>query len=224
MDIINEPLDRRIQVPNEPTWGFDDAGPTYYLNTPLVKYGSYEKVDPFPCYSHPLELVTKTAREVETTWPLPIKPYYFLLSHEVTSRTNGSCGAHTIKYAEKDGDEAVEVEFIVLSGKRIPLMPTMTRYLVAHEYGHAVNNFINRKQKSHNRFPSAFEKDYALRRGGDTNYGSQKWHTNTREIIANDFRICVCGIEREFWPHTVPHPDLDLNIQNYWYELMLNYL
>jgi hypothetical protein len=45
--------------------------------------------------------------------------------------------------------------------------------------------------------------EYAQLRGCDpaTPYGGGTWHKSPGELLANDFRILVAGVEPEFWPH-----------------------
>ncbi len=187
------------------------------------------KVDPFPCYAHDAELVAEIAALVETRFPIPCLPNYYLLSHEETSRTNGHA-SHGLDYSDEaraEHDDRYPIEtHIVLSGKRIPLHPAMTRYLIAHEYGHCVNYWIEWKRDILNSVVTDFDREYAALRGVDPNagYGGQKWHANVGELIANDFRICVCGIEREFWPHPgFAHPDTMPQVQEFWERTRADY-
>ena len=102
---------------------------------------------------------------------------------------------------------------IVISGKRIPIMPAMTRYLVSHEYGHLVETaLVKAKRLDIN--------EYAKMRGCDSRntefYGGRTWHKAFGEIFANDFRIIVCDREPEFWPHPVCHPSSDKALIEWW--------
>jgi hypothetical protein len=178
-------------------WCFDGRGPK-------LKAGQLtDEVDPFPCYAHPVGLVRKVADEVEAALTLPREVNIYNYHYEVLTRTNGY---------------ACEMEWcseytIVLSGKRIPPHPGMTRYLVAHEYGHHVDYFLSWMQGF------SIHKEYQELRGGVTEYGARQWHNNVGELIANDFRILVAGQEMDFWPHTgFEHPHKRLDVQRWWAE------
>jgi hypothetical protein len=162
-------------------------------------------------------------KQVEKAFPIGFETFYFLHSFELPDRTNGDASKNTVSWEDEDkGTKAVWEGVINLYGKRIPLHPAMTRYLVAHEYGHVVDYWINHCRGLKD---DGFDKEYAKMRGIDCNllYGGRRWHSNIGEVIANDFRIAVCGVEREFWPHDCKHPDEDDNVKNWWYEALLCY-
>jgi len=95
----------------------------------------------------------------------------------------------------------------------------MTRYLVAHEYGHCVDYWMNFKRGSKDEVVTDFDREYAALRGVEANsdYGALKWHRNIGELIANDFRICVCNVEPEFWPHPgFAHPHDLPHVNEFW--------
>src|SRR3954471_13441243 len=128
------------------------------------KVGSYDrqvKVDPYPGYHHPVTLVQDLVEQCCRAFPLgDTEAHLYILRHEVVDRCNGltyedciwnnpdgsdfkadqiclcGCGKTLELYGQGHG--------IVLSGKRVPIMPAMSRYLVAHEYGHAVFNYVAR--------------------------------------------------------------------------------
>jgi hypothetical protein len=218
-------LEERIKLITDDDcfWDWDGSNLSYTANTPDSKWGSTTKFDPFPCYSHKKELVEETARIVENRFPIKFNTFYFLFPFEPLSRTNGQASYNTITYDDRDtGSKGTWDGIIHLYGKRIPLHPAMTRYLVAHEYGHIVDYWIcNRRGLQHD----GIDEEYAKLRGIDNNqkYGGRKWHTNVGEIIANDFRITVCNIESEFWPHEVPHPKDCPQVNDFWYKMMLEY-
>ena len=218
-------LEDRIKLvkDDDVTWNWDDSNPNHYSKTPGSTWGVHAKFDPFPCYSHDINLVTETAKKVEARFPIRFDTFYFLFPFEPVSRTNGQASTNTVKYAERDtGDKGTWEGVIHLYGKRIPLHPAMTRYLVCHEYGHIVDSWIcNRRHLN----DSGMDEEYAKMRGIDNNqkYGGRKWHTNIGEIIANDFRIAVCNVESEFWPHEVAHPKDCPQVHDFWYRMMLEY-
>jgi hypothetical protein len=195
------PLRERIHLLTNEHLNWDwEGSPAYKLRTPGSDWSHSVRVDPFPCYAHNWELVYRTAKLVELEFPIGFKPHYFLLSHEALARTNGEATRNNI-YGTGSIHPMPYVPVIVLSGKRTPLHPAMTRYLVAHEYGHCVDNWIN---FCLGKDFDCLDQDYASMRQIQHNqdYGGQKWHTNIGEII--DFRVTVCRTEIEFWPHDVP--------------------
>lgn len=201
--------------------GFDSKEPYFNLTISASKYSDTQYVDPFLCYTHNIELVSEIANICEKRFPIDIPPHYFILPLEFISRTNGFCSSLTQwNDSEIPKKQAVNHPIIGLCGKRICIHPAMTRYLVAHEYGHAVNNFICKKKEI---LDNEFDELYSKMRGIPYNndYGARKWHTNIGEIIANDFRIAVCNIESEFWQHEVTHPKDDLKVNMFWSDIMM---
>lgn len=192
-------------------WTFDNRDPYVLLET--VPYKRSETVDPFPCYSHNESLVRAEIEYVTKTTPVARPPSWHIMPFECPSRTNGYAAYN--KYSSEDANP-----YIALHGKRIPLMPAMTRYLVAHEYGHTVHYSL-KTALGLDEDDKTFEEDYAKMRGTECNrkYGGLKWHTNIKEIIANDIRICLFGREAEFWPHPVAHPNSNQIVKDYWMEM-----
>lgn len=184
-------------------------------------YGSQVQVDPFPCYSHDAGLVKEIAGICETQFPMGFDPTYYILPFEDLSRTNAYSSRHSIY----KGDPPYPYEpYMSLSGKRIPLHPAMTRYLVAHEYGHLADYWITYKL-GFDESSDEFRKDYAARRGITASfaYGGHRWHTSIGEIIANDFRILVCNVETEFWPHPgIARPE-ESAIRAFWLDAINDY-
>jgi hypothetical protein len=191
-----------VEVVSEPSWGFDNEGPSYTIKFPEFSdessWGTTVKVDPAPCYTHDIELVKDELAHLQEVMPLPIPLKIVLLSHEPVGRTNGT---YYNKYLYAQSYENYRwFGIIVLAGKRIPIHPAMTRYLVSHEYGHGVQYALERL---HGLKEDKMEPDYIarLRPDATNNYGPGKWHTNVGELIANDFRLLVAEREQEFWPH-----------------------
>ncbi len=175
-------------------------------------------VDPFPCYSHDRQIAADVAAMVEMAFPIAYPVDYYLLEFEETGRTNG--------FADKvdvyDCNLAKYVHWeagIVLIGKRIPPHPAMTRYLVAHEYGHAAQWWLEKLRGiDSNKSTTDLDLEYMrLRPGSNNDYGARRWHANVGELIANDFRIAVCGVEEEFWPHSnFPHTREVPDVLEFW--------
>lgn len=188
-------------------WPFSSSVPVVHVGG--GRYPHQEQVDPFPAYGHDPDLVRDVLDQVEALWPLPERhrPDLFILPYESTSRTNGWTSYDYDYDAEvEEGGERPWKSWIALSAKRIPPHPAMTRYLVAHEYGHVVHRQIKalRGVKEHLEL-----EDYAEIRGMSTKkYGGGTWHSSLIEVFANDFRLCITGIEGEFWPHPgIDRPD-----------------
>lgn len=138
----------------------------------------------------------------------------------VQAGTNGQCD---IRYDYSDDKKKPYpwAATIVLWGKRIPPHPAMTRYLIAHEYGHAVAQAVVRSQGKSDADLGKFYTEYrALRKNvpvAPKYYGGGSWHESTQEIFANDFRILVAKSEVEFWPHpTTERPEKAKAIRDFW--------
>jgi len=210
--------DATVQVLMNATHGFDDRGLHY-----AVQYGgSYARevlVDPAPAYPHDVQLVTTEFDRVRALAPLPFPMAVLLLSHEVVSRTNATYYNeydYTSPPIETDGTTRYPpVGYIVLSAKRIPIHPAMTRYLVSHEYGHGVQYHLARLRGLDDQKLLAEYREQC-RPEASHGYGCGHWHTNVGEYFANDFRILVAEREVEFWPHPGNRPDENLSVIGYW--------
>lgn len=182
-------------------WPFDNSQP--YFSTVHGTYGSSERVDPFPCYAHDHALVSRELARVDALFPLDVEVYIYVSPFEGVGRTNAHASpGYDYNAEQENGEYPMSTGTIVLSGKRIPLHPAMTRYLVAHEYGHLVEYRLKRAGLLD-------MKAYAELRGADSSpahYGGRTWHRTTGEIFANDFRILVAEREEEFWPHECATP------------------
>lgn len=198
------------------SWSYDSTIPT--LPVPYRGYARTLQVDPFPCYAHPRAEVEKALARAHAAFPLGNQVMCLLLPFEMLGRTNGH--AQYDQTYENGKYTGIELA-IVLSGKRIPHMPAMTRYLCSHEYGHCVQHWIEWKRGTLEKEPHLFEQEYAKLRGVEFSnaYGGRNWHTNTGEIVVNDFRILMTGSEPEFWPHPVPHPLEVPRLKYFWQEM-----
>jgi hypothetical protein len=184
------------------SYGFDDRGPS----TQIKHHGSSSfelRVDPAPCYAHNADLVRQELARLQRVAPLPFPLAIFLLDHEEVGRTNGTYYDAADYDAESDDSGYPQVGIIKLSGKRIPLHPAMTRYLVSHEYGHGVQYYLERKRAPEGKKRAAVIGEYVeiCRPDAVKSYGPGKWHAAPGELFANDFRILVSKREQEFWPH-----------------------
>jgi hypothetical protein len=212
-----------VFVLSEPSFGFDDRGPFFHVGN-----GTYKKqefVDPVPCYGCDEDLVRREYDAVTARAPLPIPIAYYVLSRELGSRTNGHyCDDYIYDDNRKvtiGGEHRYQpTGYIVLSGKRIPIHPAMVRYLVSHEYGHAVEYYLAKR-----RGKQRLLEDYVQLRGRELGridvYGPGSWHRHAGEVFANDFRIMVMQREVEFWPHELPPPTALPDVRKWWADAAL---
>lgn len=226
----------RVLTPEDLTWplGRQDGSPIYHVGA-----GDYRheiRVDPYPAYPADAALVEDLVGRCMETFPLHGPAELAILPHEFIDRVNGLTYEESV-WKRPDGTEIEEhylchcgcgklIRFggqghtIVLSGKRIPLHPAMVRYLVPHEYGHAVANTIQRRLGYSGSAREKFEAGYMAVRGapgaGPKRYSGGKWHLDAGEVIANDFRVLFLGAEADFWPHDVPPPTHDDPIARWW--------
>lgn len=195
-------------------WGFDGGDPCVVVG---AKRPRHEKVDPTPCYTHDPKQVKKLLALCEERWPVKHSPKVYLLDKETLGRTNGWTSF------EEDYKSHESYPFIVLMGKRIPILTAMTRYLVTHEYGHVVDATM-----AHERYRTGDlatweaeaiqDAEYRELRGmkEPAYYGPGTWHESIGEVFANDFRILICESETDFWPHPCKHPLEDKATQDWW--------
>lgn len=92
--------------------------------------------------------------------------------------------------------------------------------LVAHEYGHVVEDFLNTAVRNNSLGSTATEQEYAELRGLPLHIdagGGGHWHDKPGEVMANDFRLLVCGVEPEYWPHPgIPRPEGNTQLIDWW--------
>jgi hypothetical protein len=187
-------------------------------------------IDPFPAYPADLALVEDLVGRCVEVAPMPEGAHELsIFSHEFASRTNAMTMEQHL-YSRADGsdwrDEIVDEDggasrrlagqanVIALSAKRIPIMPAMLRYLVPHEYGHAVFNYVARLtgfSYAHGKL----EAEYLRIRCVEPSK-SKRWHALASELVANDFRVLVMGAEAEFWPHDALRPKPGDPIAEWW--------
>jgi hypothetical protein len=145
----------------------------------------------------------------------------YIADREETGRTNAWSTVH--EDGRYEGDTWVKdppIGLIVLSGKRTPPHPALTRHLVAHEYGHNVEWMVN-YTRGVGLHDDSLAREYAEMRGlpdSALHHGTGgRWHDSVHEILACDFRIVVCDIEPEYWPHPgIPHPDRVDELDGWW--------
>ena len=206
-------------------WGFGAAFPVFSIPDGDWKHG--ESVDPYPCYAHDAALVHHEAEVTAAVFPLPADVHICIFDREGPSRTNGFTRIGT--FYNHGGSVKKWEATIVLYGKRIPPHPALTRYLVSHEYGHAVAEHLRRvvgtpcecgnPDCSRNYDESKLYREYEKLRAFKSPefYGGGTWHASVSELFANDFRIIVAGSETEFWPHPgFPRPEELPAVREFW--------
>lgn len=179
-------------------WDFGSPNPVFRV--PAAGYYRTVSVDPFPAYAHNMELVKHEAEVTAGTFPIKQQVTFVAIDREFLERTNGWTSIEH-DYGTNEMPKPWSAT-IVLSGKRIPIHPAMTRYLVSHEYGHAVAEHLRKTHGALTDENKLYQEYRALRGMPDDpeSYGGG-WHASVSELFANDFRILVAGSETEFWPH-----------------------
>ena len=205
-------------------WEWSDGSAGVYVGPP-ERWQRRSKVDPWPAYPHDVELVAAEVDRIGHVFPLPepYAPSWFVLSHEVLERMNGWTDRMVDHWWEK-GEQPDWARpwwsWIVLSGKRTPPHPAMTRYLVAHEYGHVVDYWLQRLAgMDPGQSDDEWDAAYAKVRGIEPEeaYGGTTWHRSIGELIADDFRLLVAGVELEYWPHPgIERPEQLEGVRDWW--------
>lgn len=194
-----------------------------FIYIPTPGYGRSEVVDPTPGYSHDVEIVKVEAEKCWKACPLDRDLQIFILDRDIPARTNGQTSTTTDYDKPKEASGRYPwCPYITLSGKRIPPHPAMTRYLVAHEYGHAVQHVVNCK-RGHELSSEKLYDEYKKIRAVPTGryYGPGNWHARIEELFANDFRILVMGCEKEFWPHPgFQRPESVHGLEDWWKQVV----
>lgn len=175
---------------------------TSRLTWSALRYGHRTVFDPVPAYPHDLDVASATLAAVADAVPPLWDVTLYLADREDVCRSNGHAEL-TADRGDGDTDDRKFHGAIVLSGKRVMPHPAMTRYLVGHEYGHQVQYMIDHARGESQPQSDAVLREYAPLRGlPDIHYGSAgRWHDSAGEVFACDFRLLVCDIEPEFWPH-----------------------
>lgn len=211
-----------VDVCAEADWRFRDSRPHW---GPQRRSGS-GVFDPFPAYAHPLAVVEEAAKFVEQMCPPLWDVELYVTDREEEGRSNGYSNLHEGQsYVDGEWVKDTPVGLIVLSGKRVPPHPSVTWYLVGHEYGHNVEWMLSIARGAKHGHDEALIAEYAKARGlpeAVMHHGSGgRWHDSVHEIFACDFRILVCDVESSYWPHPgIPHPH-ETDISDWWGDALL---
>lgn len=223
-------------TPDDLHWplGRQESTPEYSIGA--GKYPRAIKVDPYPAYPHDPERVSTILDHCMDVFPLPCHKFgLWILSHDLIDRVNGITYEDPL-WNKEDGSEwddqilcycgcGEKVKMygqaisIALAAKRIPIMPSMTRYLVSHEYGHAAFYSVARLMGYKDHEKEKLEETYMEMRGIEDyakKYNGGEWHRSPGEIIANDFRVLFPKQEIEFWPHDCELPSWNQPEGKWW--------
>lgn len=110
--------------------------------------------------------------------------------------------------APDPGFESPSYGVILLFAKYTPQPPALTRYVAAHEIGHAVQDRYA-PDEGDGRIDHAYWKEYRERRGLVVVEGRpRRWHEDAPEVFGDDVRTAV-GVLPEWWNHdgTPPTPE-----------------
>lgn len=215
---------RHLSVPAEAEWSFRDSTARWKHHD----HGSIATFDPFPAYPHDRATVDAAVAVVSSSCPPVWNVELFIADREEVGRSNGFSNIHEGgHYVDGEWTKDNPTGLIMLSGKRIPPHPAVTRYLVAHEYGHNVEWMIALGRGAKHAHAPEFASEYAKVRGlGDEHLhhgAGGRWHDGVHEVMACDFRILVCEVEAEFWPHHgIARPEDVDGLRGWWAEEVEN--
>jgi hypothetical protein len=220
---MNQPLSQRVTDVRYPDllWDFTEPHPFFYAGMHRVPE-SRMKVAVRPCYPHDRELVLRELEAMEAAFPIRRRPLMYLPHFDADLSTRNAATFEERLFNEPQDEHGrwATRSFIVLYGKGTPIHPAVTRYLVSHEYGHAVAEVLAWHQNDREEYRPTFFRHYAELRGlppAPEHYGTTSWHLHPEEVFANDFRILVAQRELEFWPHpSIPRPEEVPVLSTWW--------
>lgn len=209
----------QLDVPDAGTWSFKDSS----LSCRHPKHSFIGRFDPFPAYPHDAGVAADAAKKAAQICPPLYDIEIYLPNREEVGRTNGySTNCYPRTFVDGEWVTGLPLGLIVMSGKRIPPHPAMTRYLVGHEYGHHVCWMLGKLRGAGHLQDDSFLPQYAQARGLDVDLvrhdgAGGTWHTSIGEIFACDFRILILGVEPEYWPHPgIARPHTVQGLADWW--------
>lgn len=209
---------RDLDVMSGGNWSFRSAEPTWQHG----RHGSVGTFDPFPAYPHDRAVVDEAVAHVTKACPPLWDVELYVADREETGRSNGYSSLNEGgQYVDGEWVKGDPTGLIMFSGKRIPPHPAVTRYLVAHEYRHNVEWMLNRVNGARHLQGDEVVQQYAELRGLTDEHmhagSGGRWHDAVHEIFACDFRILVCQVEPDYWPHAgVPRPTETAALSDWW--------
>jgi hypothetical protein len=148
-----------VDIMTQGGWRWDDQHPSWQPRPG----GRRTTFDACPGYAHDPETVRFAAATVETSVPLLWDIHLYSTDRETLARSNGH--SDIVADGHYEGDTWVKDPvsgLILLSGKRIPPHPAMTRYLVAHEAGHNVEwMLVSVREDASNLYDGRLLREYA---------------------------------------------------------------
>src|SRR5688572_29589540 len=163
-----ESLSSRITEVKELKWGPEQPKPFFHAGQGAhPRYRGAMYLDSRPCYPHNRVLVEELLAEVEKAFPVARPPLVYLPHYDADLATRNAATFQQNLYEEPQ-DEHGRTQtrsLIILYGKGTPIHPAMTRYLVAHEYGHAVAEVLAYDWANNHDPRVTFMRHYAELRG-----------------------------------------------------------
>lgn len=219
-------LQERIIDVTKPRWGFEASGAFFRPGKwPDERERKLVNLNPRPCHAHGRELVAEVLGAAEAVFPVVRRPTVYLFHFDTHASSNqAETWEEQVHNVPADGHgRPLTAPFIALYGKPTPIHPVVTRYLVAHEYGHVVCEVLALQHSSAEREVArdTFLRHYAELRGlqvPEGGYGPDTWQQHPEEVFANDFRVLMVHHNEEFWPHPgVPRPETLPHLAQWWY-------
>lgn len=221
-----------VKSRDEVIWPF--KGNPHFSHKAPYGWGRNIEIDPFPTTVTDVKIVEERVPVIESKFPIGTILQWVILPHEVMERSNAWANYDYLYCDNTEEGSLIQKKhkmtgLVVFSGKRGNIHPAMTRFLVAHEYGHQVDYWINALMKAEedSRDEDLFHKRYAEVRGlefkDDTNYGGGNYHDSLVEIIADDFRIVMGETDPDFYQHSCVNPLDCPSIIQYWNDLRNKY-
>jgi hypothetical protein len=215
-------------------WDFSSPKPRFSIPSQARDWPSTIYVEPFPCTGIvDIELVKKEAERVQNLFPIGTLLTWFTLPLEEETRCNAWASADDLWGNEGEAkiikEKHIKEGRIGFTARRTIIHPALVKYLVAHEYGHQVDYWINAKIRLEEKLDGGsdhFRDRYAEFRKIPNPKGyhaGESYKNSLTEIVANDFRIVVCEQDVDIYPHYVENPHGNAEIKAFWNEIIEKY-